>query len=263
MISRFLYYLFLAFSRYPKLLKYGVLLLVGGLFVTLAIGKLYQSWDDDPDRGAVAIKDGAFGESYSTPVYLNQGWSASDSLWFYNTTQGSGMLPYDFFIALEQAESQELFRSAGNIDRYRYLPQKATFFNPDGLPVGIIKDTYQGKDYVGYTCAACHTGQVNYKGKAIRIDGGPAMSDMVGFLKGLQAAMTAAQGGTDKSKNSRFVQKVLALGNDYSSAKEVNADLVKWTDRIALYNAVNNSTHEGKKIEYGHARLDVYAAVTN
>ena len=49
-----------------------------------------------PDRGAIAINDGALGESYATPVYLDQGWDEADSLWFYNTTQGSGLLPYDF-----------------------------------------------------------------------------------------------------------------------------------------------------------------------
>ena len=142
--------------------------------VILIIGKTYQSWDDDPHRGAIAIDNGAFGESYSTPVYLDQGWSKSDSLWFYNTTQGSALLPYDFFIALENETSKELFRSNKNVDKYRYLPQKSTFFNPDALPVGFVKDVYQNKEYVGYTCAACHTSQINYDGKAIRIDGGPA-----------------------------------------------------------------------------------------
>ena len=56
------------------------------LAISLIIGKLYQSWDDDPDRGAIAIENGAFGENYSTPIYLDQGWDETDSLWYYNTT---------------------------------------------------------------------------------------------------------------------------------------------------------------------------------
>ena len=75
------------------------------------------------------------------------------------------------------------------------MPQKPTFLNPDGLPVGFTKDTYQGSDYIGYTCAACHTSQLNYtnngKTTAIRIDGGPAMADMVGFLTALEKSMQA------------------------------------------------------------------------
>ena len=97
--------------------------------------------------------------------------------------------------------------------------------------------TYKGKDYVGYTCAACHTGQVNYKGQAVRIDGGPAMADMVGFLTALEQAMRIAQ----KEKKKQFVDDVLKLKNDYSSEKEVIDDLEKWTDTLRRYNIVNHS----------------------
>ena len=201
--------------------------------VTFTASKLYQNyWDTDPDRGAIAMTDnGAHGENFSKTVYLKQGWKPADSLWFYNTTQGSALLPYDFFLVLEQAESSKPFRSDENIDRYRYLPQKATPFNPKGLPVGFVKDTYKGKykwyeifnsgkDYVGHTCAACHTGQINYTNPekpnepaiAIRIDGGPAMADMVDFLSGLQAALEAV--GEPGEKQKRFVQNVIKLNND-------------------------------------------------
>jgi len=231
------------------------------MLVALAIGKTYQNWDDDPNRGAVAIQDGAFGESYPTPVYLEQGWSPSESLWFYNTTQGSNLMPYDLFLALEQADSTELLRSNQNVDKYRYLPQNPTFFNPDGLPVGFTKDTYQGKDYVGYTCAACHTGQVNYTDKAgkttaIRIDGGPSMADMVGFLTALEKSMQATL--DDDAKKKRFVDKVIALDNDYSNPDAVITDLETWRNTIRTYNTVNHS-----HIKYGYARLDAFGRIYN
>ena len=228
--------------------------LVAVMFVALGIGKTYQYWDKDPERGAVAIKNGS--ESYSTPTYLDQGWDAADSLWFYNTTQGSGLIPYDFFLHLEQADSTELLRSNENIDKFRYLPQKKTFSNPDGLPVGIVKDTYQGKDYVGYTCAACHTGQVNFNGKAVRIDGGPAMADMVGFLTALQRSMQTTL--KDPQKLERFKKAVIASNNDYSDVKLIEQDLAKWTNTIELYNTINHS-----HVEYGHARLDAFGRIYN
>src|SRR5690625_7747154 len=99
------------------------------------------------------------------------------------------------------------------MDYYRYLPQKPTFFNPDGLPVGFVKESYRGKDYIGFTCAACHTGQVNYQGQAIRIDGAPAMADMVGFLVGLEKSLFATL--DHEQKRERFVEHVLAQNNDY------------------------------------------------
>jgi hypothetical protein len=242
-------------KRVPYLLPLSLLALVLLTFGSLLYAKIYQRWDKDPDRGAIAISGGAYGESYSTPRYLEQGWTPNDSLWFYNTSQGSGLMPYDFFLVLKEADSDELFRSDKNIDKFRYLPQKKTFFNPDALPVGFTKMTYRGKDYVGYTCAACHTGQINYKGQAVRIDGGPAMADMVGFLTALQKAMEAAQSG-DKQKN--FVADVLKLKNGYRTEKDVIADLNKWRNTLQRYNIINHS-----EVRYGHARLDAFGRIYN
>lgn len=239
-----------------KWLIRSVLLAFVALAALFAGGKLYQHLDNDPDRGAIGITQGAFDETYSTPIYLDQGWSITDSLWYYNATQGSNLLPYDLFVALEQQNSEQLFRSDANMDRYRYLPQKPTFFNPDGLPVGFAKDHYQGKDYVGFTCAACHTGQVNYQGQAMRIDGGPAMADMVGFLTGLEKALLSTR--DNPAKRERFIEQVLARKNDYRKAEQVNADLNKWSESVQLYNTLNHS-----KIDYGYARLDAFGRIYN
>lgn len=232
------------------------------MLITLSIGKLYQNWDDDPDRGAIAIEKGAMNENYSTPLYLEQGWSNADSLWFYNTTQGSNLMPYDLFMALEQADSEELIRSDALIDKYRYLPQKPTFFNPDGLPVGFVKDHYDGKNYIGYTCAACHTGQVNYQGQAIRIDGGPAMADMVGFLKALELAMRTTL--NEPAKLERFVKRVIARGGDFKKEDDVIASLKEWDRTIMLYNGTNHSElKDGTPLPYGYARLDAFGRIYN
>jgi processive rubber oxygenase RoxA-like protein len=242
-------------KRIPHLVPLSLLAVFLLIFGPLLYAKMYQRWDTDPDRGAIGIKDGFYGESYSTPRYLEQGWTANDSLWFYNTSQGSGLMPYDFFMVLKLADSDEFFKDNKNIDKFRYLPQKKTFFNPDALPVGFTKMTYKGKDYVGYTCAACHTGQINFKGQAVRIDGGPAMADMVGFLTTLQRAMEVAQKG---EKLKTFVADVLKLKNDYRTEKEVTDDLEKWKNTLQRYNIINHS-----EVEYGHARLDAFGRIYN
>jgi cytochrome c2 len=165
-------------------------------------------------------------------------------------------MPYDFFVALEDESSQELLRSNKNMDKFRYLPQKPTFFNPDGFPVGFVKDTYQGKDYMGFTCAACHTTQVNYNNQAIRIDGGPAMADMVGFLAQLEKSMQATLDNNDKKE--RFVNNILALKNDFKKPEQVVEGLKEWTNTVRLYNTVNHS-----HIKYGYARLDAFGRIYN
>lgn len=58
--------------------------------------------------------------------------------------------------------------------------------NPNGLPVGfaILKggvDPTTGESYedqIGLTCAACHTGHLEYKNVSIRFDGGPSMVNL-------------------------------------------------------------------------------------
>jgi hypothetical protein len=212
--------------------------------------------DGDPDRGATTVKQDVFGDRFDTIEYLPQNWTTADSLWFYTVTQGSNMMPYDFFMTLERKGTSELIRSNENMNnRYRYLPQKATSSNPDALPVGFVKDTYKGKDYIGLTCAACHTAQINYKGKGIRIDGGPAIADMETFMIDVVTSLWAIQKPGEDQK--RFVQNVLARGN-YKTEADVLADLEKHYRRLADYITINKTERR-----YGFARLDAFGRIYN
>jgi len=65
--------------------------------------------------------------------------------------------------------------------RYGLLPDNNTTYNPDRLPVGIVKEVVDDqlvetlgrgqKEWASISCAACHTGQLLYKGTAMRVDG--------------------------------------------------------------------------------------------
>ncbi|MFK8018876.1 MAG: di-heme-cytochrome C peroxidase [Pseudomonadales bacterium] len=251
------------------LASFLLLLALMPTLVVLGIGKVYQNADRDPDRGAVAVQQTAFNDAHQVPSYLDQGWSQAQSLWYYNVTQGSNVIPYDFFLALEQLESNSeslrFFRDDAHLDQFRYLLQKETLFNPNGLPVGFVRDSYLGKDYLGFNCATCHTGQVNYRGKAVRIEGGPAMADLDGFLEALYHALQDTI--ENKEKQQRFVDKVLELnswwrvfsgGRSYTSAEDVNADLKLWAERTRQYNQINES-----ELDYGFARLDAFGRIYN
>lgn len=239
------------------------IVVVGGLLAITVIGNAISNywafWDRDPERGALALSTDVFGDVATKIVYLDgadgQGWEPKDSLWFDNITQGSDLLPYDFFLVVEQPDGS-LFRSNTNMNnRYRYLVRKPTANNPDGLPIGLVKDNYRGRDFMGFTCAACHTGQINYKGIGIRVDGAPAMADMDTFLTDLSADLRAA--GMPGAVRDRFVRNVLALGH-YRSADAVKADLATYALRLTAYRVINKSdTH------YGFARLDAFGRIYN
>jgi hypothetical protein len=99
-------------KRIPHLLPLSLLAIFLIIFLPLVYAKIWQHLDNDPDRGAIGIADSAYNESYATPRYLDQGWSPNDSLWFYNTSQGSGLMPYDLFMALKQRDSNDWFGAA-------------------------------------------------------------------------------------------------------------------------------------------------------
>ena len=255
---------FKAVNSYFKLAKILVLACLGlalALIMTGITSRIYEFRDADLYRGTITQGVDKFGSRYSQTIYLDQGWSESDSLWFYNVTQGSNLLPYSFFLALEQSDNGELFRSHENIDRYGYLPQRPTASNPDGLPVGMVRDEYRGKAYMGFTCAACHTTQIHYQGTAIRIDGGPAYSDMETFMIDLAKALHATLSQADK--RTRFVDAVLASGN-YQQVEEVLSDLKKYIQRIKAYTIINVPRDTERPLtQYGYARLDAFGRIYN
>src|SRR5215470_7942124 len=95
------------------------------------------------------------------------------------------MMRYDFFKALRRLDVDEPF-GGDQLQRYGYLRNDG----PNDLPVGFVVEARSGQ--LGMTCAACHTGQLEYrKGdttSALRIDGAPAHADFQQFLLDLTAA---------------------------------------------------------------------------
>lgn len=237
------------------LLVLAVVVLILPMIVIALTENIYEFRDSDVRRGADIPKADKFGDHFSSIKYLDQGWRPQDSLWFYTTTQGSDLLPYDLFMEVEQIGSSTLFRDSDNMNHFGYLPQHPTQRNPDGLAVGFVKDTFRKRDYLGYTCAACHTGQVNYNGVGIRIDGGPATADLDSFVRSLGAALEATQHKADVLE--RFVKRVRARGH-YDSDQAVIDALKTTTQQLKIYNGINAS-----QTEYGYARLDAFGRIYN
>ncbi len=124
-------------------------------------------------------------------VYLNQAWTAQQRADYYWGSQGSALISYDIYLALQLPGSKELFNSASHADSVGLLNDQPDLKNnPDSLPVGITKTTVSSGQYtgvyMGMTCAACHTGQVQYKGQQIRIEGGVSSRlDIVAWIRSL------------------------------------------------------------------------------
>ncbi|MBI1345520.1 hypothetical protein GC163_04460 [bacterium] len=186
---------------------------------------------------------------------LEQNWSDATAEWFYNVPQGSKLLPYDWFIHLEQPGSTTLFRDPGHFASLGYLTRQADTANPDGLAVGFVQDD----EHVGMTCAACHTGVLQYEGTAYLVDGAPTLGDFETLLRRLVDSLnqTAAPG----AKFNRFADKVLGAGSSTADRQTLRKELQSYVKFRSDYNARNLPANHA--LGFGPGRVDAIGAIFN
>ena len=194
-------------------------------------------------------------------IYLDQGWSQADREMWYQVSQGSTVLDYDIFLNLEIAGGQELFRSDANSNRYGLIPQGPNLrTNPDALPIGLTKTvTTEGRwkgEYIGLTCATCHTAQLTYKGKKIRIDGGVGNTfDLMAYVFALDDALQGTLLDSEK-----FDRLATRLGASSSEAKnELRKRLEAEAERVHVYRTRTLVT----PLAWGPARIDAVSLIVN
>ena len=216
-------------------------------------------------RQAFVATQDPLGEPVEKVVYLKQNWTPEESNRFYFTAQGSQLIPYDWFLALEQVNSTTLFRDNQNILKYRYLPQQPGPLNPDGLPVGFVADEGSDRTWLGLTCAACHTAEIRLGKIGYRVDGAPTHADVQGMLAGMIASMQQTQ--RDSTKFDRFAGKVLRENNTPRGKALLKAQLDASIQKRIGYNLRNFPTYDPsltvppEPTEYG--RLDAVDAIVN
>src|SRR5271165_3577902 len=170
-------------------------------------------------------------------IYLDQAWSQADREMYYQISQGSKIISYDIFLNLEVAGGQELFRSDANSERYGLIPQAANpRSNPDALAVGLTKTVVtEGRwkgEAIGMNCAVCHTAQLTYQGKRIRIDGGVANTfDFMSYDSALDDALQATL--TDPAKFDRLAARLGASSSVANS--ELRKRFTSDADRVHQY----------------------------
>ncbi|MEM7413284.1 MAG: di-heme-cytochrome C peroxidase [Myxococcota bacterium] len=137
------------------------------------------------------------------PIPLEQGqaWKSDAELRkFHHFSQGTKLMPEKWFRALRQpALFGGRVADPDYLSRFGFIQSpKDTAYNPHALPVGFaidgdFKDPVTGEDepMLGFTCAACHTGELRFEGKAYRVDGGAAMTDLGKFRTALAYSILA------------------------------------------------------------------------
>jgi mono/diheme cytochrome c family protein len=200
------------------------------------------------------IADGAPLVGVANTYALAQGWSQQTRERASFTSFGSRLLPYDWFLGLEQAASSEPFRSNANLGRLGFLASAPSAANPAGLPVGFARTRDErGVSWIGLGCAACHTGQLRYRGRAIRIAGGAGLLDLDQFERELLASLQRTD--ADPAKFARFAARVLPPDRPADSLRAGLRTRMHWLQR----RLANNRT----AVPYGHGRMDAFGQIFN
>ena len=207
-----------------------------------------------------------------------EGWGNS-AKWFHHVSQGTSTLPipYEWLLALEAPKSSPWWgiffgSDAGQfmgeyILRLGFIKQEVSADNPDGLPIGIAKTESiyfpgVGRKAAagGFTCAACHTGQVIHNNKRYVIDGGPAMIDLGLLTQSLGAAL----GQTALASNlvffngrfERFASRVLGSNDNIVTRTALKKDLANTMSLLITKTDTINVTE-------GFTRLDALNRIGN
>jgi mono/diheme cytochrome c family protein len=205
-------------------------------------------------------------------VELDQSWTEKQRADFRHWPQGTRLLPYKWFMALEQPTlsltAGAPFADGKYLARFGFVASKPEpRFNPDGLPIGFAKedkfyDPETRKTYpvVGFTCAACHTGEMHWTKYTVHADGAPAMVDLAEFQKALGFAVAF----TDKLpfRYRRFEKRVLGPNATANDRKELKQAFRKFVDT-----AQEQKSGADEREIYAHAagfaRTDALARIGN
>jgi len=203
---------------------------------------------------------------------------------WYSIPQGTHLLKWEVFNTIESEDSRELFSSKESLSQYGFLyPETPEYsstspvyngsyeepvaanLNQYGLPLGFVKDKSQlnNRNYLGLTCAACHTGKVTYGDSTYYVEGGQANADIIKFLSKLSDALKANK--NDGGKLYRFKKR-------FAQYTWSNIDIAAWPVNVfsaeryldgAIEYVSNYVARNATAVENGPARLDAIGAILN
>lgn len=161
-------------------------LMTTGLLLVLALA-LYLAWQESDETDITSEFPVASVDAQMTR--LDVGLGAEGQADWHHLDEGSGFIPLSFFYALKDAQTGQAFIEI--LPRFGLVPDPE---NPLGLPIGFtaakLFTAPNNSLYAGVNCAACHSGQYNYQGHELVIDGAPNLLNFEGLLDALVASVT-------------------------------------------------------------------------
>lgn len=206
---------------------------------------------------------------------VTQGWTEENRFDWYWATQGSRLIPEEWFLALEQPDTTAPFSDIAYLTSFGFVapPANSDFNRPIGFARDIQADAQfknsgmrwyagqQGGDttaesWIGLNCSACHTARITYEGTEMIVDGGPSLLDFQLFIEELDDALKTTRQEPDKWE--RFNAAVLE-GKD---TDENRAMLASAFETFLAWQQKTDDMNE-TTVRYGYGRLDAVGHIFN
>jgi hypothetical protein len=180
---------------------------------------------------------------------------------YHFTDQGTRLIPAAWLDALLDAKGKRVM-DPEVLRRLGFLVDniKVDASNPYGWPIGLtISDpkTSGGIPIAGLTCAACHTGQIEFKGTAVRIEGGQSMIDLAGFAENALGAIKAL--AHDPARLAQFRADAVKAGYP---ADRIDKDLAAAAEGFKSLGG-GPSFYDLHTVVAGRGRYDAVQAIGN
>ncbi len=189
----------------------AVPLILSSVFVSAA--------ERQPAKGSAA-------SSQPSIVLINQtSWSEEERKQWYHTSAGTQLLPFDWFMALQDERFKDNMHQVGVLSDSSHQ---------DGLAIGFAKTSGPNIriPQLGLTCSFCHTSEFTYQGKTFRIDGGPSLQYNAKFVQALIEALGALR---DRDKFQAFAAAVFQATHHEPAAKDwetLGSQVTGFTQRL-------------------------------
>lgn len=204
----------------------------------------------------------------------DQGWSDVERADWYGATQGSRLIPEAWLLALEQPDADAMFLDDAHITSLRFLPRSRSG-DAIALPVGFAVDVQddrrlgrtklrwranQGDEarWVGLNCSACHTGEITFRGRPMRIDGGQTLADFQLFMNSLLRSLRLTR--DDPARWERFSRRVLRDSTSFSTDQPMLIDAFR---QYIIWLETHQRMNDTGGIRYGFGRLDAFGHIYN
>lgn len=184
-------------------------------FVTLVAIAAGVYWFLKPDAVNQAHERGV-----SLPAeiqWLDTGLTAEERGAWHHLSEGSEVLPVSFLEALPNPVTGRSF--LGSLQYYGFLAEDT---DSHKLPVGFSVELRDFGDvripFLGINCAACHTGELRYRGRTLRIDGAPNLFALEQFFTDMRAALDDTL--TNRTKAFLFARRLIQANHNSESTGE-------------------------------------------